>query len=77
MKTLDTNLPTSLRRGAIRMDQDGPWSVSVAETPYDAYSFSLYIKSEFHRLFLLLSLSMAPRHLFCVILPALSGRCHR
>ena len=28
------------------MDQDGPWSVSVAETPYDAHSFSLYIKSE-------------------------------
>jgi len=46
MKNLDTNLPTSLRRGAIRMDQDGPWSVSVAETPYDAHSFSLYIKSE-------------------------------
>lgn len=28
------------------MDQDGPWSVSVAETPYDTHSFSLYIKSE-------------------------------
>jgi len=26
--------------------QDGPWSVSVAETPYDARSYSLYIKSE-------------------------------
>lgn len=26
-------------------NQDGPWSVSVAETPYDARSYSLYIKS--------------------------------
>ena len=25
--------------------QDGPWSVSVAETPNDAQSFTLYIKS--------------------------------
>jgi len=46
MKALDTNLPTALRKGAARVDQDGPWSVSVAETPYDAYSYSLYIKSK-------------------------------
>jgi hypothetical protein len=26
-------------------NQDGPWSVSVAESPYDARSYSLYIKS--------------------------------
>ena len=29
-------------------NQDGPWSVSVAETPYDARSYSLYIKSKSH-----------------------------
>ena len=47
MKALDTNIPSSSRRGPVRMDtQDGPWSVSVAETPYDARSYSLYIKSE-------------------------------
>lgn len=47
MKALDTNIPPSSRRGPVRMDtQDGPWSVSVAETPYDARSYSLYIKSE-------------------------------
>lgn len=28
-------------------NQEGPWSVSVAETPYDARSYSLYIKSRF------------------------------
>lgn len=35
------------RRPPVRMDaQDGPWSVSVAETPHDARSYSLYIKSK-------------------------------
>lgn len=44
MKVTDGN--TSLRP-PVRMDaQDGPWSVSVAETPHDARSYSLYIKSE-------------------------------
>jgi hypothetical protein len=52
MKALDTNLPSSSRRGPVRMDtQDGPWSVSVAETPYDSHSYSLYIKSK-HLFFL-------------------------
>ncbi|KAF8814461.1 hypothetical protein BYT27DRAFT_7250038 [Phlegmacium glaucopus] len=50
MKALDTNLPSS-RRGPVRMDnQDGPWSVSVAETPYNAHSYSLYIKTPTHNL---------------------------
>jgi len=53
MKALDTNLPSSSRRGPVRMDtQDGPWSVSVAETPYDTHSYSLYIKSKHPFLFL-------------------------
>lgn len=39
---------TSSRRPPVRMDaQDGPWSISVAETPLDARSYSLYIKSKF------------------------------
>ena len=33
-------------------NQDGPWSVSVAETPYDARSYSLYIKSRWFTSFL-------------------------
>ncbi|KAJ3495259.1 hypothetical protein NLJ89_g10655 [Agrocybe chaxingu] len=45
MKALDTNLPSSSRRAPVRMDtQDGPWSVSVAETPDDTRSYSLYVK---------------------------------
>ncbi|KAF8899335.1 kinase-like domain-containing protein, partial [Infundibulicybe gibba] len=39
------------RRPPMRMDtQDGPWSVSVAETPHDARSYSLYIKTPTHNL---------------------------
>jgi serum/glucocorticoid-regulated kinase 2 len=35
------------RRPPVRVDaQEGPWSVSVAETPHDASSYSLYIKSQ-------------------------------
>lgn len=46
MKTVNSN--GTFRRPPVRMDaQDGPWSVSVAETPHDARSYSLYIKSEF------------------------------
>jgi len=34
-------------RPPVRMDaQEGPWSISVAETPHDAQSYSLYIKSK-------------------------------
>lgn len=32
----------------MRLDaEDGLWAISVAETPYDARAYSLYIKSEF------------------------------
>lgn len=36
------------RRAVLRMDaQDGPWTISAAENPHDASSYSLYVKSEF------------------------------
>ncbi|KAJ7492025.1 kinase-like protein [Mycena latifolia] len=39
------------RRPPVRMNaQDGPWSVSVAETPDDPRSYSLYIKTPTHNL---------------------------
>lgn len=39
----------STRRPPVRIDaQEGPWSISVAETPHDARSYSIYIKSESH-----------------------------
>lgn len=42
------NLP---RRAAMRVEtQEGPWSVSVAESPHDARSYSLYIKTPTHNL---------------------------
>ncbi|KXN84985.1 hypothetical protein AN958_11830 [Leucoagaricus sp. SymC.cos] len=42
------NLP---RRAAVRIEtQDGPWSVSVAETPHDPRSYCLYIKTPTHNL---------------------------
>ncbi|KAF9486596.1 hypothetical protein BDN70DRAFT_23355 [Pholiota conissans] len=69
MKALDTNLPAASRRGPMRMDtQDGPWSVSVAENPYDPNSYSLYIKTPTHNLTLtrtameLVELDMKLRH---------------
>ncbi len=35
------------RRAPVRIDaEDGPWSVSVAESPHDTRSYSLYIKSK-------------------------------
>ncbi|KAG5653908.1 hypothetical protein H0H81_009500 [Sphagnurus paluster] len=40
----------SNRRNAARTDQEGPWSVSVAETPHDTHSYSLYIKTPTHNL---------------------------
>lgn len=36
---------TSRQKLARIKAQDGPWSVSVAESPYDKYSYSLYVKS--------------------------------
>jgi hypothetical protein len=39
-------IPAS-RRNPLRMDtQDGPWSISVAESPNDPTTYSIYIKSE-------------------------------
>ena len=47
MKNFDPANARPLRRPPVRIDaQEGPWSVSVAETPHDASSYSLYIKSE-------------------------------
>ncbi|KNZ76335.1 RAC family serine/threonine-protein kinase like protein [Termitomyces sp. J132] len=40
----------SIRRPANRTEQEGPWSVSVAETPHDPYSYSIYIKTPNHNL---------------------------
>lgn len=47
MKSIDTAHNRPIRRPPVRIDaQEGPWSVSVAETPHDAHSYSIYIKSE-------------------------------
>jgi serum/glucocorticoid-regulated kinase 2 len=47
MTVEDTLSNTSGIRPPVRMDaQEGPWSISVAETPHDAHSYSLYVKSE-------------------------------
>ena len=49
MKNLDAAPSRSTRRPPVRIDaQEGPWSISVAETPHDARSYSIYIKSESH-----------------------------
>ena len=46
-KALEVPGERASRRKMARMEaQDGPWSVSVAETPYDKSSYSIYIKSE-------------------------------
>ncbi|KIY50512.1 hypothetical protein FISHEDRAFT_29215, partial [Fistulina hepatica ATCC 64428] len=41
-------------RSPIRIHQDGPWSISVAESPYDSRkggkSYSIYIKTPTHNL---------------------------
>ena len=50
MKNMDTAPSWSTRRPPVRIDaQEGPWSISVAETPHDSRSYSIYIKSESHR----------------------------
>ncbi|KAG6380673.1 hypothetical protein JVT61DRAFT_5045 [Boletus reticuloceps] len=49
MKNLDAAPSRSMRRPPFRIDaQEGPWSISVAETPHEARSYSIYIKSESH-----------------------------
>ena len=48
MKQFDTSiLQQQRRRQQVRIDQqhDGPWSLSVADTPHQPYSFTIYIKS--------------------------------
>ncbi|KAH7886314.1 hypothetical protein F5I97DRAFT_1928170 [Phlebopus sp. FC_14] len=51
MKALDAAPPRPMRRPPVRIDaQEGPWSVSVAETPHDACSYSIYIKTPTHNL---------------------------
>ncbi|KAF5346145.1 hypothetical protein D9758_009983 [Tetrapyrgos nigripes] len=48
---LKSNMDTApSRRPPVRVDQDGPWSVSVAESPHDPRSYSLYIKTPTHNL---------------------------
>ncbi|KAH0837846.1 hypothetical protein J3R83DRAFT_6070 [Lanmaoa asiatica] len=50
MRNVDAAPSRSTRRPPVRIDvQEGPWSISVAETPHDARSYSIYIKSESHR----------------------------
>lgn len=45
-QTLQVPQERESRRKLVRMEaQDGPWSVSVAETPYDKNSYSIYVKS--------------------------------
>ncbi|KAG1747624.1 hypothetical protein EDB19DRAFT_1630609 [Suillus lakei] len=51
MKSIDTAHTRPIRRPPVRIDaQEGPWSVSVAETPHDAHSYSIYIKTSTHNL---------------------------
>lgn len=38
----------------VRINTEGPWSVSVAENPYDASSYSVYVKSACPKSFVLL-----------------------
>ncbi|KAG9222210.1 hypothetical protein CCMSSC00406_0006507 [Pleurotus cornucopiae] len=45
-----TDSRTSSRRQPVHVDQDGPWSISVAETPHNAQTYSLYIKTPTHNL---------------------------
>ncbi|KAG1879535.1 hypothetical protein C8R48DRAFT_745056 [Suillus tomentosus] len=51
MKSIDAAHTRPLRRPPVRIDaQEGPWSVSVAETPHDVHSYSIYIKTSTHNL---------------------------
>ncbi|KAG6334654.1 hypothetical protein ID866_4436 [Astraeus odoratus] len=51
MNTLDNAPPRATRRQPFRIDaQEGPWTISVAETPHDARSYSIYIKTPTHNL---------------------------
>ncbi|KAL0951950.1 hypothetical protein HGRIS_008601 [Hohenbuehelia grisea] len=54
MKPVDVNVAHARpanRRPPVRMDtQDGPWSISVAESPHNARSYCLYVKTPTHNL---------------------------
>ncbi|KAG9313875.1 hypothetical protein JVU11DRAFT_4643 [Chiua virens] len=51
MNNVDAAPSRSTRRPPVRIDaQEGPWSISVAETPHDARSYSIYIKTPTHNL---------------------------
>lgn len=51
MKSIDAAHTRPVRRPPVRIDaHEGPWSVSVAETPHDAHSYSIYIKTSTHNL---------------------------
>ncbi|EIN14271.1 hypothetical protein PUNSTDRAFT_80494 [Punctularia strigosozonata HHB-11173 SS5] len=55
---MPTAVQKSSRRAPLRMDaQDGPWSVSVADNPYDKGSYNIYIKTPTHNLTLTRSAS--------------------
>ena len=48
MNTTDIAPHRAMRRQPVRIDaQEGPWTISVAETPHDSRSYSIYIKSAF------------------------------
>ncbi|KAH8094774.1 hypothetical protein DFH11DRAFT_1738329 [Phellopilus nigrolimitatus] len=50
-KTLEVPQERASRRKMARIEaQDGPWSISVAETPYDKNSYSIYIKTPTHHM---------------------------
>ncbi|KAF9260848.1 hypothetical protein L218DRAFT_871465 [Marasmius fiardii PR-910] len=41
---------TPSRRQFVHVDQDGPWSISVAESPHNVRCYSIYIKTPTHNL---------------------------
>ncbi|KAI5120805.1 hypothetical protein M0805_002432 [Coniferiporia weirii] len=50
-KTLEIPQERASRRKMARIEaQDGPWSVSVAESPYDKRCYSIYIKTPTHHM---------------------------
>lgn len=47
-KTMEVQQERASRKKLVRLEaQDGPWSISVAETPYDKKNYSIYIKSAY------------------------------
>ncbi|KZS93531.1 hypothetical protein SISNIDRAFT_474447 [Sistotremastrum niveocremeum HHB9708] len=64
--TLAQSAMLAPRRTPLRMDaQDGPWSVSVAASPHDSKSFSIYITSplpSFSLFLIVIKFILAPTH---------------